>query len=93
MWLSSHAIHVTLPVRPASASRHASVGLWPVISVPTGCAVVYRTDVRLKKGERGDEATMAHTTITVSGVIDVFGVFLEAERRSGIDLFTVMAAG
>jgi hypothetical protein len=32
-------------------------------------------------------ATMAHNTITVLGVIDVFGV-LEVER-SGIDLFTV----
>jgi hypothetical protein len=64
-----------------------------VVSVPTGCAVVYRKDVRLKKGERGDEATMAHTTITASGVIDVFGVFLEVERPSGIDPFTVIVAG
>ena len=31
---------------------------------------------------------MAHNTITVLGVIDVFGVFSEVER-SGIDLFTV----
>jgi len=33
-------------------------------------------------------ATIAHNTITVLGVIDVFGVCLEVER-SGIDLFTV----
>jgi hypothetical protein len=54
--------------------------------------VVYGTHVRLKKGKSDDEATMAHTTITVLGVIDDLGVFLEVER-SGIDLFTVMDAG
>jgi hypothetical protein len=72
------------------ATFHFDYG--PYSWLPTGCAVVYGTDVRLKKGKSDDEATMAHTTITVLGVIDVFGVFLEVER-SGIDLFTVMVAG
>jgi len=41
-----------------------------------------------RKARAAMRATMADNTITVSGVIDVFGVLLEVER-SGIDLFTV----
>jgi hypothetical protein len=42
----------------------------------------------LRKARAAIRATMAHHTIKVLGVIDVFGVFLEIER-SGIDFFTV----
>jgi len=41
-----------------------------------------------RKARAAMRATMAHNTIKVLGVIDVFGVFLEVER-SGIDLFTI----
>jgi hypothetical protein len=41
-----------------------------------------------RKAGAAMRAAMAHNTITVLGVIDVFGVFLGVER-SGIDLFTV----
>jgi endonuclease/exonuclease/phosphatase family metal-dependent hydrolase len=36
MWLLSSAVHVPPSVLRASASRHTSLGLWPLISAPTG---------------------------------------------------------
>lgn len=92
MWLLSSAIHVPPSVRRASASRHTSFGLWLLISVPTGCACSMERMCDSRKARAAMRATMAHNTITVLGVIDVFGVFLEVER-SGIDLFTVGSRG
>ena len=88
MWLLSSAIYVPPSLRRASASRHTSFGLWPLILAPTGCAWSIERMCDSRKARAAMRATMAHNTIRELDVIDVFGVFLEVER-SGIDLFTV----
>ena len=88
MWLLSSAIEVP---RPFAVPRHHATllfGLWFLISAPTGCACSIERMCDSRKARAAMRATMAHNTITVLGVIDVFGVFLEIER-SGIDVFTV----
>jgi hypothetical protein len=82
------ASNLLFTVRRASASRHTSIGLWPLISAPTGCVWSIERMCDSRKAGAAMRAAMAHNTITVLGVIDVFGVFLGVER-SGIDLFTV----
>jgi hypothetical protein len=83
MWLLSSAIEVP---RPFAVPR--PFGLCVLISAPTGCAWSIERMCDSRKARAAMRATMAHNTITVLGVIDVFGVFLEIER-SGIDVFTV----
>ena len=71
MWLLSSAIHVPPCVRRASASRHTSFGLWPLILAPTGCAWSIERMCDSRKARAAMRTRMAHNTITVLGVIDV----------------------